>query len=148
MKNIFLLLIMLISLVSFSQDKQKSLNINQYYYEYSLGASDTVSNNDTLWYAQLFLNKTEPIKYDIQVKVDSLSGTPTTDISLQGKVFESDSWTNITTVSWAGTTSDTTFTYTENSTAKYYRYLRVYNDANTTAQKYKINYIKCKIWDK
>jgi hypothetical protein len=173
MKKLFILLILAtISIMSYSQDKSKTLGLQDYVYEYTLGASDTVSNNDTLWSAELLTNKIAPLLYNIKVKLTKVSGTPKSTVYLQGKLFSDDTWVNITSLTYGGTTADTTInwsnivantitgtntvnadsTITVNNVyavnAKYYRYLRVYNDARgSVAGKYRISAIKVKLWN-
>jgi hypothetical protein len=80
--------------------------------------------------------------------MDSISGDPQVAVSIQGKVFTGDSWTNISTITWMGTSSDTSFLLNEISTAKYYRYWRVYFVATGTTQKATITKCDWRIWDK
>jgi hypothetical protein len=139
-----LLLIASFSMVLMS-NKSKTLRDSVYYHDFNFSAGDTISNNDTTYYVDVIANKAEPLKYDILVDIDTVSGTNTVAIVLKGKVMASDSWTDITTVNWAGT-ADTVFTFSEHSTAKYYRYWRVYFDATTTAQKSQITDVQFKFW--
>lgn len=144
--------ILLFAIFAFSfaqaQDKAVTLNNTIYYYAYSGLAADTISNNDSIWEAQVLVNKAEPVKYSMTMKLDSVSGTIGAYIFLQGKVFDTDTYTAIDTVTWSGTSSDTTFTFSQVTTAKYYRYFKIKVDSRTGTEKMKINYIKFKFWDK
>lgn len=72
-------------------------------------AGDTVSNNrDSLAFVYK-LNKEYPVQYYIYLDIDTVSSSSTT-IKLQGKVFDDESWTDISSVSFGGT-ADTTFVF-------------------------------------
>lgn len=149
MKNIIILCtFLLIATVGLSQNRSVQFKPTEYFNEYSGAASDTISNNDSLFSIEYQLNKAEPVKYNVAVKLTKVSGTPRVVAKLQGKVFSADTYSDITTVTWYGTSSDTTIKYTQNSTAQYYRYFKLYFDANTTAQKSKVTTATVKLWDK
>jgi len=147
-KALLLIGLIVVTLGVLAQDKSYDLPRTDYYHAFTFTAADTVSENDSLYYVQLFLNKAEPIKYNIETKITKVD-TVVTTVTLQGKVFSTDSWTDITAVSYIGTGTDTTIHYTENTTAKYYRYLRLKHDCDATqAQNYTISTALFKIWDK
>lgn len=135
---------------SYSFKLNKSLNIYNNYApvsHFNFTEDDSIDAVDSLYSIVLTLNQTYPIKYNIRHKLDSVSGTPTTTVYLQGRVFTSDSWSAISNVYWAGTSSDTTITFTENSTAKFYRQLRIYHDADgSVTQKYNLDELEVKLW--
>ncbi|HRY33404.1 MAG TPA: hypothetical protein P5531_10600 [Bacteroidales bacterium] len=141
-------LLFLVVLSGFAQDKICSLKSDQYYQDITFSTRDTITDNDTLYTVDYDLNKAMPVKYNVAVKLTKVSGAPLVVASLQGKVFSTDTWTNITSVTWHGSSSDTTIKYTQNSTAQYYRFLRLQFDANTTAQKSRLTYSKFKLWDR
>ena len=151
MKKIMILLFgIALMLTSFSinaQDQSKTLNTKAYYYEFPFTSSDYVEASDT-YYVQVTSRKVEPLKYNIKVEMDSISGAPQVAVSIQGKVFTGDTWANISTITWMGTASDTSFLLSEISTAKYYRYWRVYFVATGTAQKVEITKVDWRFWDK
>jgi hypothetical protein len=150
MKKVMILLFGIALIMSFSvnaQDHSKTLKSSAYYYEFSFTSSDYVEASDT-YYVQVTSRKLEPLKYSIKVEMDSISGDPQVAVSIQGKVFTGDSWTNISTTTWMGTASDTSFILSEISTAKYYRYWRVYFVATGTAQKATITKCDWRFWDK
>ena len=110
-------------------------------------ARDTVSNFDTLYTIEIEHNQDVPVKYRIRQSFDSVSGTPTADIILQGRNFDSDAWVHIDTISWKGTTSDTTIIFEDIDTARYYMQFREYIDAESlTTQKFLLDEIEIKIW--
>jgi hypothetical protein len=129
--------------MSYSQDKSKTLGLQDYVYEYTLGASDTVSNNDTLWSAELLTNKIAPLLYNIKVKLTKVSGTPKSTVYLQGKLFSDDTWVNITSLTYGGTTADTTIVIS-NTTANRYRYFKIL--VSRTAGTFKVTDSQFKLW--
>ncbi len=61
--------------------------------------------------------------YNIAVICDSISA-PSVTFLLQGKDFDHQSYTNIDTVTWAGT-ADTSFVFSQEVTKQAYRYYNV-----------------------
>jgi len=148
MKKLIFLLSIITVIFSLNVNAQDyKINKNTTYFEYSGEDSDTVIADGT-WGLWLANQKDFSMLHAVKVSLDSVSGTPTCDVKLQGKVFDDDSWTDITTVEWTGTTSDTTFTISETSTAKFYRHYRVYIDTDATEQKLKVDKILMKFWIK
>jgi hypothetical protein len=76
-------------------------------------SADSISNNDSIYNIPFNPNSDYPYEYYIRLVLDSISGTPTLDsIILQGKMFSSDSWTDIgSNQTWAGTDGDTTIIF-------------------------------------
>ena len=110
------------------------------YWDLYGSAADTVSSADSTWTYSFGVNHVlDAYKIAGRIKLDSISGTPTTTVTLEGKHFYDDAWTVLATETWAGTTSDTTLNF-DYTTAKAYRFIRFHHDCTaTTAQKYKIN---------
>lgn len=99
-----------------------------------LDAGDTISDNSTTLSKTIGVgNKVSVQLYSIQVSLDSISGTPTEAWVLAGSMDNSN-WTTITTVSWAGTSSDTVFYYTDVSTGVLWPYMRVMGTESGTAK--------------
>lgn len=130
MKKLFFILnLVLFSICVFSQENSN--------YDYKIGYDGTwqtytspsttyaTSSTDSIWYFTILKESESDIKYDIKLIVDSISGTnQITDFFLQGKIWGSDIYSNIDTVTWV-TGVDTTFTFTTASTLDY-RYYRIY----------------------
>lgn len=94
-----------------------------------LDAYDTIGAGDSVWVSRtIYPNKGERLYYDIYLSVDSTGGTG--DVAnlcpfiLQGRRLSVDSWTDIDTVNYAGT-ADTTFKYSQVSTAQFYTEYRI-----------------------
>jgi len=67
-------------------------------YDYQGVAADTLGTaSDTIEYS-LFVNKNRPLLHNIQVKTDTVAtidGTVTIDVKLYGRVFSTDSWSEV-----------------------------------------------------
>ena len=89
-----------------------------------LDAGDTISATGTVAKVVDVAAKKSVQLYSIMVTIDSISGTPTETIILAGSM-DNTTFTTITSVSWAGSSSDTTFHYTDIATGVAWPYLRV-----------------------
>jgi len=103
----------------------KTLSSTQYYYGDDANYSLTTAGDSVLNYT-ILINKPGAVYYDVQLNLDSVSGTPSYVLDLKGKVFASDPWTDLETdVTWVGSSSDTTVLFQEHSTAQFYRYIQL-----------------------
>jgi hypothetical protein len=149
-KMLFVIAILgLFAVQAVGQDRTYQFNYPAMYYSLPYRAADSVSSNssDSTWYFQWVLSEFAwPNKTDVKIKVDELSGTGSCAVSLQGKKFSGDSWSNITTVNYAGGGSDTTFTISD-GTARLYRYYRIYVDkVVASAGRSEVESLEVKIW--
>lgn len=127
------LVLLLIACVSFALASAQTaipiqMNAEQWFVSYTGNATlDTVTVGNT-WSKALLVNKGQRLMYNIRFKVTEVSAvtnaTPVA-IALQGKVFDTDTYTTITTLQYHGTGSDTTVTFSEASTASVYRYFNI-----------------------
>jgi len=130
MKKLVLLLIAVIGF-AFAQAQTATpiqMTPDQWFVSYTGNATlDTVSVGNT-WSKALLPNKGVRLMYNIRFKITEVSAvtnaTPVA-IALQGKVFDTDTYSTITTHQYHGTGSDTTVTYSEASTASVYRYFNI-----------------------
>jgi len=101
------------------------LNPNTYLFEYTGLASDTLGLVNTTWSYEVNTNKVDGYFYDFRVKVaDGTAGAAT--IKLQTKAFATDTYADITTVTWTGVGStDTIAPFTQITTKVYKRYVRI-----------------------
>ncbi len=104
-----------------AQDATKShvFGINESYYatEYNY---DMDGDTDSL-YIEMTLNKHYMPMYDLDVVVDTTAGADTTmTYQLYGKVFDSDSWSQISTTLSSEVGSETTFSFTNVDGATWY----------------------------
>ena len=112
-----LIVFLVICAVSLAMSAQKSLGN---FYGASLSA--TLDSADVENF-EIYVNKAEVLYYNIAVIADSVSA-PSATFLLQAKDFEHESYTNIDTVTWAGT-ADTSFVFSQESTKQFYNYYNV-----------------------
>lgn len=124
----------------------KTLQPSQWYYENSTNIALATTGDSTLTYT-LYLNKPDDVLYDVKVSLDSISGTPDYVLDLQGKVFESDSWTDLETdVNWTGTSTDTTVVFSEHSTAVFMRIFKLTVNGQAGTGAATVDLTEWKIW--
>lgn len=129
-------------MAGYSQTRSYTMPQGSYYYEFPVGASDTIIKSTNKTY-QILLNKVEPVRMQMSVDIDSISGNGTDTLILQGRVFDTDSWTTIADSIYSGTG----IVKLESIAAdNYYRYIRLYVGATSTTGKNKLAAIKVKIW--
>lgn len=129
-KIIFITLISLVAFVANAQDRSKSFSLGRddIFFAYTGVAADTCGvTQDTLEY-KWFINKEYDLLYDVNVKLTEVRGRGVCTVSLQGRKFETDDWTNITSVIYYGGGTDTTITFTQHTIASVvpYNHLRAY----------------------
>ena len=114
-----------------------------FYFAYPTATYDTVSN---VWDVIIGVdNVFDLTKQYCSFKLDSVAGTPVVTVRTFGKLFWNDSWTGIDSVSWAGTTADTTFA-TSNSAAAY-RFYKLSATADTAGNfKWKVGRVEMKLF--
>lgn len=112
-----LIVFLVICAVSLAMSAQKSLGNA---YGASLSASLDSADVENF---EIYVNKAEMLYYNIAVIGDSVSA-PSVTFLLQGKDFEHQSYTNIDTVTWAGT-ADTSFVFSQEVTKQFYNYYNV-----------------------
>lgn len=138
MKKYILLLMACLSF-AFAQ-AQNTLNDSYLYYGYTGVSTDTVSWSRP-WSKIITPNATFPLYYDALVKVTEVAASAQTAILWQGRKFDTDSWSTITTVNYKGTGSDTSVYFTQVSTRQFYNQYRLLVTPTTTG-KVKITYLK------
>lgn len=145
MKRLLLAFVLITAFtISYAQDRSKEFSDTQMYFKFPVTSIDSISLNDSIWYAQVFVNKPSPVKTDVKITIDELSGLGGCTASLQGKKFEGDAWSNITTVTYHSVGSDTTFTISD-GTARLYRYFRMVLDKAGTG-KSEVDLLEFKFW--
>jgi len=124
------------SLIFAGQMMAQDANVtrNGTHFNVSLDAGDTLSNNSTTLSKVIGIGNKQAVQlYSIMVTLDSISGTPTESIVLAGSM-DNIAYVGIDTVSWTGTSSDTTFYYTDISTGVAWNYMRVLSTESGTAK--------------
>lgn len=138
MKKFIALLIIFVG-VGLQTANSQILPVDKYIFEYTGVATDTIGATGTTFVKEIQLNKFDGLFYNAKVKVsDYTAGAGCTSV-LYGKYFANDTYQAITTYTWYGGGTDTTFVYTANTNKVYYRYLKFV--VTRTTSKAKINYI-------
>lgn len=144
MKKILLFLVLMVSFALTAQTvKTTTLPRNIYFVNYAGVAADTLGVGQTTWGYEVNLNKADGYFYNIRVKISdkTTGGAGVGTIKLQGKHFSTDTYADITTISWTGIGStDTIAPFSQISTKQYYRYLKVL--VTRTGGLIKVDYIK------
>lgn len=99
----------------------------------TLDAGDTISETGSVSKVISLGAKQSVQLYSIMVTLETVSDTPAETIVLAGSM-DNETYSTITSVSWAGTSADTTFYYTDISTGVAWPYLRVSATEGGTAK--------------
>lgn len=125
MKKFIVLFALLIGFVSVNAQTATLISrVNNYFEWTGSAAHDTVGGTVTTWSKPILLGGDQVVYYYSKVKVTETAGFACT-IKLQGKYFDSDTYTDITTITYGGAGADTTAIFAEASTPIKYRYLNV-----------------------
>ena len=145
MKKILLAISFLIGIVSVNAQTVKTFMYPSATYTktYIGTAADTLGVGQTTWGYEMEVNKADGLFYNTRVKVsDKTTGAAGVGtVKLQGKYFDTDSYSDITTVTWTGVGStDSIISFQNVSTKNYYRYLKIL--VTRTGGLIKVDYIK------
>ncbi len=152
MKRYIFILIAVFSLLACANaqiEKNKTFSSNRWVVEDELSSSDTLGTlaGDSVLTYTIKANKPDDLFYDVNIELDSISGTPDFLLDLKGKVFENDAWTDLETdIAWKGTSSDTTVVFQEHSTAVFMRYFQVQVNGQASTGTARVDKISLKIW--
>jgi hypothetical protein len=152
-KYLMLLATVLFAVISYGQDisvkelaksADWTFDINKnetYNFFYGDEVTDTIDASDTWSRNYVVKNVYDALKQECRVKLDSVSGSPSVTVTLEGKYSYNDSYTSIATATWSGTSSDTTIIL-QGTTAKPYRILNFKAVADATTQKVQIERVE------
>lgn len=132
-------ILILIACLSFGV-AQAQLSDGNLYYAYTGLSTDTVSWSRP-WSKTIIPNATFPLYYDALVKITEVAASAQTAVLWQGRKFDTDAWSTITTVNYKGTGADTSIYFTQVSTRQFYYQYRLLVTPTTTG-KVKITYLK------
>lgn len=110
MKNLIILIVFILSVYSLNAQSLSYTKTHHYYN--GTTADQTTATDSTLSYSVFKL--TDGILYPtIDLKLDSVSGAAASvTVYLNKKMFETDSYTPVDTVTWSASTSDTVVRFT------------------------------------
>ena len=140
MKKFIFLLCAIFAVMFTSVQAQTILQPKQFIFQYTGTATDTVGVGTTTWGKEILLNKLDGVLYTCAVKVSDYTAGSACTIALQGKIFNTDTYSTITTKTWYGGGTDTTVVFQNVASKIYYRYLKVL--VTRTASKAKVDYVK------
>ena len=123
-----------------AQSKAGTIKTGNSYLDLNFNASDTVAAGQTSYDVIIFSAQHYPTTQDLLVKLDSIS-TPGATVALTGSKFGTTYAAIDSTVTWSGTTADTTIIIS-NATLNRYRYYKV--TVTRTAGKARINDVQFK----
>ena len=134
----FLILIMLC--IGFTVSAQK-LAANEWSYSYVGVATDTIGAGTTTWNKTVDISAPEQKALAVSVKVSDRAAGGAATVAFKGKVFSTDAYTTISTVTWTGVGStDSIITYNSAATVNNYNYIQVV--VTRTASTATINWLK------
>lgn len=109
---------------------------------------NVTSATDSIWYYTVRKESKSPLKFDIKLTFDSISGTKdTVNVYLQKKKFLSDSFSNLDTVKWT-TGNDTSLYFSVTTDTAYQdRWFRVYTICDTNSFIYQVDELSFKFWE-
>lgn len=154
MKKLLLLVALSAFLITLNAQKTYILTAKDpagsWLHESNLGAVDTIGSADSTWTYTIYPNKGERLYYDIALNIDSVGGTGgvagLVPVILQGRRLSSDTYTNIDTITWIGSASDTTIKFSQVSTAQFYTEYRLSVTAANNSFKALFDWIKARFW--
>lgn len=123
-----------------AQTKTGTIKTGNSYIDLNFNAADTVAAGQTSYDVIIFSAQHYPTTQDLLVKLDSIS-TPKATVALTGSKFGTTYAAIDSTVTWSGTTADTTIIIS-NATLNRYRYYKV--TVTRTAGKARINDVQLK----
>ena len=148
------LIILLVCIVSFIAIQAQENAIEDAYLDYNetwwqdFNFGNVTSATDSIWYYTVHKESLSPLKYDVKLIMDSISGTSdAVNVYLQKKKFLSDDFANLDTVSW-NLGSDTTIYFTVTTDTSYMdRWFRIYTICDTSGFIYQVDELSFKFWE-
>lgn len=149
MKKLFIILMAFVAIAVNAQNLQcySTAGGNGFFPYYYGVAQDTIGVTQDTVAVDFDIIKPMDLFYDVQVKLTEVRGRGYLKTSLQGRIFNTDDWTNIEDRTYWGTGSDTTFNYTQHTTASKYNYFRIYCTKANSLGATKISYVRFSLHD-
>lgn len=145
-KFILILFAVLMTAVCFAQDDTYYFKRSTDTYMY-LNADETITTGDSIYLCNVDLKRDFPYMIDAYLSIDSVNyeTNDTLWIVLQGKIFEGQSWTTISTNNSKLPTATVTSTFALTTAIYRYRFLRFYLWSKDADTNWKVNTIELKV---
>ncbi len=140
-----LIIILGMMLIAFASTAQRNINktVTVSNYAYLYNTDITLRGNDTILNYAINFQTANKYHYEIAIALDSIASTSSASVQLQGKIWDTDSYSNIgSAIAWAGTSTDTVIKFSEQSTLQTNQYLRLVIDGDSCT----VDYIKERIY--
>lgn len=124
MKKVILIATVLLAVLGLRAQTGQTVQTDKYYISTVGNSADTVGATSTTWYKAYEVQVPQQLFYNFKVKVLETTTFACT-IKLQGKIFDTDTYADITTITYAGAGTDTTVAFTQVSTKQNYRFYKV-----------------------
>lgn len=132
MKKVIILLLLSICTFAFGQrsstvDKELSYTTSWMAFTGTNNTTHAINAKDSTWTYTILKNSYKPVKYDIYMSLDSISGTKdSVTVIFQAKKWIDDaSWVGLDTATWVAG-GDTIINFNQTTTAQQYQYFRMY----------------------
>ena len=145
-KLIFLLSIIVFAVGLSAQDDTYYFKRSTDTYMY-IAPAETITTGDSIYILDVDLKRSFPYVIDAYASIDSLKYTANDTIfcTLQGKIFEGQSWTDINTQNLKLPAANNKVTWSQVAALYRYRYLRFYLHSKDSDTNWKVNYIELKV---
>jgi hypothetical protein len=171
-KLIFIFIALFIGVAAYSQDRTVEypvLTPERSIVDYTGVSADTLGTTVDSLAFDVKIEKHRPVLYGTEISISPVSaidGTVTYDVKLQGKVWSTDSWSDISSSTAIDPTNDTNADLTEfnsdlsevidtsaTTTTPFYRYFRLLVTFNTTTgldpgEQIKVDYVYIKFYER
>ena len=129
-------------------EADRYIDYSESWMTYTGDGINATTSSDSVWYYTILKESHQPLKYDIKVVLDSISGTfDSLSVYLQKKKFSSDDFANFDTVRW-NLGSDTTVRFTVTQDTSYMdRYWRIEAVSDTSGFIFQVDELSIKFWE-
>lgn len=145
---LFILPLMLNVEAQESADADRYIDYSESWMTYSGDGINATTASDSTWFYTVLKESHLPLKYDVKMELDSISGTfDSLSVYLQKKKFYSDNFANLDTIRWnLGQDTVVRFTVTQD-TSYMDRYWRVKAVSDTSGFIFQVDELSIKFWE-
>lgn len=116
------MLIMFVANAQTVTKPQAQMRVDEYLIKITGLTTDTLGAVQTTINVPIYINKNDDVYFTSRLKLDSLSGSVAVPVILQAREFTSDAWTDLDTITFNGTQSDTTMAFYNRTTKTIYNH--------------------------